>query len=220
MKRFLALAVITAALAVPAAAADLKPLIVKAPPLSTGCTVTQCSGWYVGASIAGIGTTVDFIGQGINGALAGGGYMGGQAGYQLWNGKYFAAAEIGAMYETNSSNPTTPVLGSNRRDIEFVLIKGGMGLDGLLGLASTAPTSPSQAPTTVSVPASLASALLSPYVQIGSMWRGGKSQEVNGGGVGFVLSSHVDLDLSYLYAPAMDGLPAANFVFLKLNYKN
>jgi hypothetical protein len=136
------------------------------------------------------------------------------AGYQLWNGTYFAAAEAGIG---NQFQPTQSLssLGSSLEGYEKV--KLGIGLSGLLG-GALAPATPSQAPTGINIPATIANTLMSPYVQIGAQQRKGISQMISGAGAEFLLASHWNLDIGYTYAPAVGSLSSENKVKMSVDY--
>jgi hypothetical protein len=92
-----------AALAVPAQAADM-PIAV--PPAKaayktpTPCTLTACSGFYVGGGLIGVGSNMDVLGGGIaNSVFAGGGATALDAGYRFWNGAYVFVIEGVGGYE-------------------------------------------------------------------------------------------------------------------------
>lgn len=200
---------------VPASAADLAPRLFT--PKAAPCTLQSCSGFYVGAQLAGEGGNADIIGGGLrNSVFAGGGLIGGAAGYQLWNGKYFAAVEIAGMYEVQSA-PGTNVDGHRFTVME--LVKVGIGLQGLFGPSVPAVPTPAQGETGISIPASLLQSLASPYVQTGAVQRGGHSQWASGAGMDFIIAQGWNLDVSYLYLAPNDGLPADNLVKLGLNRK-
>lgn len=212
----LALCAFAVTAATTATAADLPR---KAPPVQAApCTIQSCSGWYVGADLIGFTSNVDVLGQGVRNSLfAGGQAFGVHAGYQLWNGRFFAAFEAGVNYEVH---PTSPgVENSRNRVTGLQLVKLGAGLNGLLGGMAVAPATGSQSPAGVTVPADLASALIAPYLITGAMQRGHGTQSVTGAGSEFLLSSGVNLSLEYLYGPPMNGDPATQMVRLGLNRK-
>lgn len=209
------LVIIASLLASPAFAADL-PIKAKAFSITTpGCTITSCSGWYAGIGLSGDGTNANIIGNGFNGSVfAAGMGLDVHAGYQLWNGTYFAAAEAGIG---NQFQPTQSLssLGSSLEGYEKV--KLGIGLSGLLG-GALAPATPSQAPTGINIPATIANTLMSPYVQIGAQQRKGISQMISGAGAEFLLASHWNLDIGYTYASAVGSLSSENKVKMSVDY--
>lgn len=205
-----------------ARAADM-PVKAQAQPAQLSlpsCTLQQCSGFYVGANITGVGSNIDILGGGVNGSLfAGGAMMGANVGYQFWNGKVFFAFEVSGDYDTMGA------ASSNGRWFASEVVKLGMGLQGLFG-APTAPTTPTQSPIPISVPQSIAQALVSPYVLIGAAQRPGRTGWATGGGMDFVIAQNWNLDLAYMHVKYGDksllpGLTedSENLVKLSLNYK-
>lgn len=184
-------------------------------PASAPCTVIACTGFYVGGSLSGLGSNVDVIGQGFaNSVFAGGGIFDLHAGYQYWNGGVFFAFEAAIGFESQGGANT-----NKRRIVGLEEIKIGAALSGLLGGAATAPTTPSQSPVPVAVPASFMQSLLSPYVVIGQLQRGGSSQWVSGAGAEFVLSSGVNVMVEYLYGVPTSDDKAAQIFRLGMNRK-
>lgn len=220
-----AAAAVLAASLLPAAAADLpaKPRLLASP---AQCTSTACSGFYLGLDVTGMGSNLDVLGSGVRGSLfAGGMNLGGHVGYQVWNGALFGAAEVGCAYDVAQNvgavggNPTSRLLCTE-------LVKLGGSLTGLLGggLAG-APAAPSQGPVAVNVPASLANALVSPYVTIGAAQRHQKTGFAAGAGALFLVSANWNVSLEYLhinYNNAQVGptttLDTENLVRIGLNY--
>lgn len=201
----------------PARAADLP---FKAPPallpLAPICTMTSCSGWYVGMGLSGNGGNADIIGNGINGSVfAAGGTIDVHGGYQLWNGSYFAAVELGIGNEFLPSQPLNTLGGQSL--VGYEKVKLGMGLSGLFNPV-TAPAAAGQSPTAINIPASIASVLMSPYIQFGAQQRAGISQWISGAGAEFLLASRWNLDIGYTYATPVNDLPAENKVTIGLNY--
>jgi hypothetical protein len=97
--------------------ADAADLPAKAPPyyppparaklipgVGTPCTVgpTSCSGPYLGAGLAGVATSANIIGSGLNGSVfAGGGMPQGSFGYLFANGVFLFNAEVDVGYQYN-----------------------------------------------------------------------------------------------------------------------
>jgi hypothetical protein len=200
----------------PTRAADLAPVPVKAQPIpyisQSPCTISSCSGFYVGAGLTGNGTNADIVGNGINGSVfAEGGAIDVHAGYQLWNGQFFAALEGGVGYQY--TNGGVAVSGSNVTGYEIV--KLGYGLQGLINQSTTVP---GQAASPITVPAALAGALMSPYIAMGGIQTRGTSVWASGAGAEFLLASHYNLDIRYMYAASQQGLPPVQQVTLGVNY--
>lgn len=186
-------------------------LPVKAPllPASSPCVINNCTGWYAGVGLTGNGTNADIVGSGLNQSIfAAGGQLDIHGGYQFWNGKYFAAAEVGLGYQFQ--NGAIAVSSSNLTGYE--LIKFGGSLSGLFNTNSSAV---GQSPITI--PQALAEALISPYFAIGAIQRNGVSQWATGAGADFLLATNWDLDLRYLYAPAVNNVKDENLITLGLN---
>jgi hypothetical protein len=207
------------AISTAAIAADNLPTIPTFPlkaPVSTGCTLTSCSGWYAGMGLSGNGTSLDIVGQGINQSIFGaGGTIDIHGGYQLWNGTYFAAAEAGIGNEFLPNQPINTLGAASL--VGYEKVKLGMALSGLFNPA-TAPAAGSQSPTAINIPASIANILMTPYVQMGAEQRKGVSQWINGAGAKFLLASHWNLDIGYTYAAAQGGLGSENKVTMAIDY--
>src|SRR5947209_18566166 len=115
---------------VPAIAADL-PVATKAPAYVPTCTVANCTGFYIGGHIEGEGSNADIIGSGINGSIfAGGAGLGIHAGYQLWNGQFFAAGEVGGTYDTGGKTVIGDIADVKPYSFDY-LGKFGIGLNGI-----------------------------------------------------------------------------------------
>lgn len=183
--------------------ADMVP--VKAPRVVADCTQMDCTGWIVGANIMGSGSNADILGSGLNGSVfAGGGLIGVEAGYQLWNGKLFGGATAGCDYDANLSGVATPNPG---RWLCMGLFQAGIGLSGVFA------SSPSSPP--VGIPATIASALVSPYLEFGVAVRPRGDAWVSGAGAEFGLSKTWLLRLDYLhlnYAHGQSGMTPVGIV--------
>lgn len=199
----------------PALAADLPAVIAKAP-AKAPCAAGACSGWYAGFGVLGDGTNADIVGNGVNGSVfAAGGAIKAQGGYQLWADSWFAAIDISAGYEfttnASASTPATGVRGS--RFVGMETIKLGYNF---FPSSAAAPTVAGQSPTVLTVPANLL-ASTTPYFRFGGMQRRGQSQWVNGAGIQTVIAAGWTTDISYLYAAAQNGNPAASIVMFEIN---
>jgi hypothetical protein len=226
MKKLL-ISVGVALLSVSAQAADLA---VKAPAnpfySSTPCVAGSCSGWYAGFGLVGEGTNADIIGSGLNNSVfAAGGAIKVQAGYQLWSGQFLAGIEgsVGYSFITPANQvlvaptpvtaPTLVGLHSGSKFIGMEIVKLGYNF---FPSAASAPTSPSQSPVSLIVPANFLAAS-TPYLAFGGLQRNGKNMWVSGVGVDTVIAAGWTSTAKYLYAPAVNGLPATNLVMLELN---
>jgi opacity protein-like surface antigen len=183
-------------------AADMPVKAITMSPPVPACSLLACSGWYIGGNLIGTGSNLDILGGGLsNSVFAGGGAVGVDAGAQLWNGRFFAAFESFADYETvNNVQVTAPGMPTNgNRWMIGAVGKFGVGLSGLFGGVPTAAATPSQSPVPITIPASIANALLSPCVAIGEVWRPWGSGWATGAGADFILSQNWNLDLMYLH---------------------
>ena len=206
-------------------AADLPPVVTKAPALvtaSTACTTTplSCTGFYLGGGLAGAGSNADILGSGINGSVFAGGITPTiDAGYQYIQGNWVFAFEADAGYSVNT-NAAVNGLGNSFNGARFEqLFKVGGNLAGLLG---------TQPPITI--PASLANSVLAPYVfdgiaewDVPGAWAAGN---ISGAGVLFDIGPKLFGDLRYSYtnfngAKAGNGLTINNDQSVKMliNYK-
>lgn len=151
------------------------------------CTVTDCSGFFAGVNIAGIGTSVDVLGSGVNQSLfGGGGLIGAEAEYQLWNGKYFAS--FGGLADLDMNVNGTSV--SKNKFLGAVLVKAGVGLGGVFA--------PPAAASTGGIFTQLQSALLTPYGTVGAVPFGHQGW-ISGAGMAFTLSPTFLLTFDYLH---------------------
>lgn len=229
MKKFL----LGAALVLIAINANAADLAVKAinnalvPVFGNPCTVPtastplSCSGWFVGAGLAGQGSNADIIGSGVNGSVFAGGiepFVDG--GYQYMQGNWIFGADISAGYAIKSTLAINGIGGgmSGARITEF--FKVGGNLSGLLGTAAP-----------ITVPASLANSVLGLYVGIGaSQWQlSGNSWATgatSGAGILFDIGPRWFGDLGYRYTnfnSAKDGTGVTinndQSVRLSINYK-
>lgn len=187
-------------------AADL--LTTKVPAFSTGdspCLINNCTGWYAGVGLTGNGTNADIIGSGLSQSVfAAGGQFDVHGGYQFWNGTYFAAAEVGLGYQFENG-AAVQVKATNITGYE--ILKFGGSLSGILNTSASP----------ITIPTVLSKALISPYFAIGAVQHQGVSQWATGAGADFLLATNWDLDLRYLYAPAVNGVAADNLVTIGLN---
>lgn len=211
-------------LCVPARAADLAtkaPALAFANPctIATASTPLSCSGFYVGGGISGQGSNANIIGNGINGSVFAGGMVPDAAvGYQYMQGNWIFGAELSMGYAVDS-NVAVNAVGTNVNGLRITeLFKAGGNLSALLG---------TQAPITI--PPSLAAAVLGPYVAIGSSqwqmagaWASGMT---SGAGVLFDIGPRWFGDLRYTYTDfkgaKVNGITVENDQSLRIgfNYK-
>jgi hypothetical protein len=189
-----------------ATAADLpaKAVPVKAPYVST-CTVQNCTGFYLGAHVEGEGSNADILGSGINGSIfASGAGLGLHGGYQLWNGNFFASAEVGGTWYTGTQSAVGSVIGIDQRWSVDYVAKLGYGLNGLFN----GPPAPSQGP--VNVIQTLNAAMISPYFIVGGRTRAHNLNGlVTGGGIEYTLGGGYNAFAEYRhvnYNVTIDGV--------------
>lgn len=194
MKRLLILLTL---LASPAYAADV---LVPAKPLpkvlAYQCTQFSCSGFYVGPNLLGVGADITDVTSGVPAsAFTSGGGLGVDAGYQFWNGQFFFAGEVFGDFTALNLGTGN---GFKNTWIAGEVGKFGMGLSGVLGQAVPAQTAPSQSPVPVSVPNSLSTSMMSPYVAVGAVERPWGTGWAVGGGISYILAQNWNLDIMYL----------------------
>jgi opacity protein-like surface antigen len=205
------------------------PVYTKAVPkrltlASTPCTVLSCSGFYGGVTVLGSGSNLDIIGGGINNSvLAGGATAGVDAGYQLWNGQWFADIEAFIGYTLNANNNQVTAPANANHWAAYQVVDVGYGLSNLFGTNGNAP-SPSQGPVTI--PTALASTLISPFISFGACERPWGTAWCTGAGAAFVLAPQWELKIRYLYANYSNAQvnlnttqQSDNYVGVSANYK-
>lgn len=195
---FFALAVACALLS-PAVAADV--LVTKAPAatfadpctVGTASTPLSCSGFYVGAGLAGEGSNANIIGNGINGSVFAGGMTPTiDAGYLYAKGNWLFGAEFDVGYAVGTGAAVNGVGNSFNGFRLTEDFQVGGNLSGLLGTQ-----------TPITIPASLSNAVIGPYVHVGTTqwqlpgaWANGV---VSGAGVFFDISPRLFGNLKYTY---------------------
>lgn len=130
MRKYL-LAAIAALLCAPALAADLPVKARPAPALfsATACSTAGCTGWHVGFDVVNSGTGINVLNLGsLN---ANGTFLGIDGGYQYYDGKYWAGADVLVSYNLASSGNVGGL--SNLFAVESVSLGGD--LFGFFGLA-------------------------------------------------------------------------------------
>lgn len=184
MKRII-VAAIAAFLSSSALAADIST---KAPTsaaiLTTApCSAASCSGFFVGAEISGSGTGVNVLDLGSLNAA--GTFMGGNVGYQFYNGTYWLGVKASVDYQIGStSSQLTPGL-SNIFAFEGVEVGGNLAT-----LFSIAP---------IVLPGPLSTAV--PTILIGACQHGNLNGYCAGAAAHFfVPNSKFTIDVNYLNA--------------------
>jgi hypothetical protein len=170
----------------------------KAVPLKAAyvpiCTVAQCTGFYIGGHVEGTGSNADIIGSGINGSIfAGGAGLGAHAGYQLWNGNFFAAGEVGGTYDVGGQTFIGNLANVKPYSVEY-LAKFGYGLNGFFNAGAA---TPSQGP--VAIFQNLSAAMISPYGIVGGRTRNFGTGLVSGAGVEYTLGGGWNAYAEYLH---------------------
>lgn len=157
----------------PANAANLNPPIspyLKAPP-AVSCTITSCTGFFVGGNLMNTGTSLNVIGTGLNGIAQNGLGMGGQLGYEFFANSFYAAAYGIVDYDVSLQTPASVT----DRFTYGGGIRLGYSLAGIFG-ANTG----GQTPT---LPQQLLSSLMTPYILAEEVNRHGQAAIGAGAGV-------------------------------------
>jgi opacity protein-like surface antigen len=188
MMKYLA-AFLAAVVFSPALAADLPTKAAAALPV-VSCTVAACSGWYIGGQVEGAGPIA--TGQAD---LTDGVGLGAHIGYQLWNGNWFAAAEVGATGYIGASTFTPAVGGPSVSPGSYSIDYAAHLGYGLQGLLNTGPAAtPSQG-----LFANLAASLLSPYAIVGGRTRQFGTGFVSGAGIEYTIGNGWNVAVEYLH---------------------
>jgi len=196
MKSLKALLLAGAALlgGIAAAAAQAAPtsapapvMVTKAPPAAAvpACTLTNCSGFYGGGFLSESGGAFSG-GTGVNQFE-----LGGNAGYQFWNGQWFLAAEFDAVYGITSKG-TIPGGGNSALWGVGGLAKIGYSLSSVFGAAANSSAQPV-------LPASLQNALIAPYVILGIWDRPWGAGFASGAGVEALLATNWTFHVDYIH---------------------
>lgn len=121
---------------------------------SSPCTPTSCTGWYIGAGIGGIGTSLNVIGNGLNGSLLAGGFLPElNGGYMYADGKWMFGAHVSAAYQTQTSVTAAGVSGNQQGFLLTEGVRFGGNVNQLLGITTPA----------VTIPPALANSLITLY---------------------------------------------------------
>lgn len=178
---------------VKAAPAPVWALIGNPCMVATALTPLSCSGFYVGAGLAGQGSNADIVGNGINGSVFAGGMTPTMdIGYQYAQGNWIFAAEFDVGYAMGTA-ATIAGVGSNVNGLHFTeLVKAGGNLAALLGTQQQ-----------ITIPPALANSVIAPYVGVGQAqwqlvgaWANGN---VGAAGVLFDIGPQWFGDLRYSY---------------------
>jgi len=189
MRRFLA---ILGALGLMASTASAADMAYKAPPPVPAvpyCTLNSCTGLYGGFTVAESGGSFNVISSGIGGIASNNINMGGDIGYEVWNGTYFLAAELDAVYGV-VANGVLPGGGNTNQWGIGALAKVGYSLGSFFGTSSANP------PT---LPTSLTNAVISPYIILGIWDRPWGAGFASGAGIQALLAANWTLSADYVH---------------------
>jgi hypothetical protein len=158
-----------------------------ATPVST-CTSSGCSGLFAGAEISGSGTGVNIINLGSLNAA--GTFMGGNVGYQFFNGTYWISIEANVDYQV--ANPNSSLTPSLTNVFAFEGMEFGGNLTSLFNIAP------------ITLPGPLANAV--PTVKVGACQHGNLQGYCAGAAAHFFIpNSKWTIDATYLNAQYSSG---------------
>ena len=166
-------------------------MAIKAPALQPVpyCTLQSCTGLYGGFTVAESGGSFNVISSGLGGIASNNLNMGGDIGYEIWNGTYFLAAELDAVYGV-VANGNLPGGGNTNQWGFGALGKVGYNLSSLFGGSSANPPSLST---------SLTNAVISPYIILGVWDRPWGAGFASGAGVQALLAANWTLSADYIH---------------------
>lgn len=173
-------------------AADLT-LPVKAPVLpKVACNLQTCTGFFFGGNIANAGGNLDVLGTGLTGLAQNGFGIGVQAGYEFYNGQWYAALLADVDYDAslNAGANAIPVAFKDRLTYG-VKARLGYSLAQAFGASVTGTATPT-------LPQQFLSSLMTPYAVIGEEWRHGQPSLVSGAGAEFLLATNITATAEYL----------------------
>jgi len=209
--------------AVPALAADLPVKVPYKTLAPVVCTIAApgCSGWYIGGHIEGVGSNADIIGSGINGSIfANGAGLGGHFGYQVWNGSFFFAAEVGATGYTGGTSIVATAANINPMWSADYLGKVGIGLGNLFNSA------PAGVPPS-NIIQQLSANVITPYGIVGGRTRNFGTGLVTGAGIEYAIGGpwvayaeylHVNYEQTVTSGIAPVSIGTENVVRAGVNY--
>jgi hypothetical protein len=187
-------------------AADLAAQTVKAPARPPACTLTSCTGLFVGGFLANAGGNLDVIGSGLTGLAQNGLGFGGQVGAEYFANNVYAAIYVDLQNDLDINAPP----GTSFASRLTYGIGGRLGYS--LAAAFGAATTGTAAPT---LPQQFLASLMTPYVNV---WEGKRHDQLalrSGAGVEALLSTSNTLNADYFHytynqggtAGTMNGLP-------------
>lgn len=171
-----------------ASAADFVP--VKAPPKQPVCTVTTCTGLFVGGFVANAGGNLDVIGTGLTGLAQNGLGFGGQGGYEFFANNIYAAFYVDIQDDMNLNAP--PGTSFSSRLTYGVGGRLGYSLASSFGAATTGTTAPT-------LPQQFLASLMTPYINVWEGKRHGQLALRSGAGIEALLSTNVTLNADYFH---------------------
>lgn len=202
-------------LAQPASAANLN-MPTKAPAYqSTPCTVTSCTGWFVGASLSQAGGNFDIVGTGLNGIAQNGLGVGGQIGYEFWNGSVYAALLADISTDMVLNGTTTVGVPTNFKDrlTYGVTARVGYSLASVFGSATTGTATPT-------LPQQLLASLMTPYIDAGEVWRHGQAALRSGAGIEALVATNWTVNVDYYHYSYDQGGNAGNIAGIPISQTN
>ncbi len=161
--------------------------------IATAATPLSCSGFYIGAGLAGQGSNANIVGNGLTGSVFAGGMTPTiDAGYLYAKGNMLFGGSLDVGYSVGT-NANVNGLGNGFNGFRITEdFQAGGNLGALLG---------TQAPITI--PPSLANSVIGPYVHVGTTqwqlpgaWANGV---VSGAGLFFDIGPRLFGDLRYTY---------------------
>lgn len=170
-KTFLVLTAALAAMVAPVRAADLGVAPLFKAPVPSSCSLTNCTGFYLGLNVQEQGGQFNLISNGVGGIAQNDFAMGIQAGAEIYNGQWRLGFEVGADYGLSQIG-TIPGGGNKKLWSADQLACVGYTLAPLFGATATpAATSTGTPVTPAAFPVALANALMSPCVLVGAWER-------------------------------------------------
>jgi hypothetical protein len=188
----------------PALAADLPPVFAAKAPVAAPCTITDCSGFYIGMDIAGAGTNLDVLGSVLGGTQSGtvnNAAVGAIGGWQYWSKGLFLGAQVFIDYANQP--PQINGLGNNSHWLTGELVQVGGNVAGLLG-TTPGTTTPTQGPIQINIPGW---ALVSPFAVAGGVQRGSRNGLATGAGFEFIVAPGMNVLAEYIHVNYNGGQP-------------
>lgn len=162
-------------------------LTLKAPIAPTpACTLALCSGWFVGANLGNDGSNLNVVSNGLSGVAATGLFIGGDGGYEFFNGQWYFSAR--AFVDYDYTQKAAPV-GPSDRLAYGAYVSAGYSLATLFGAASTG--------TPITLPQQLLSSLMTPTIHVGTCRRHTQECLLSGAGVEALLATNWTLNADY-----------------------